>query len=144
MSVCLSVLEVPFHESPIILALSTKTDVNSVPIHPVGFCEDDDDVYVDDRSGYGGGDDDFTGSGVMMILVMMAMMAVFQGTLVGGVCGLGFALWLSVGAYLTTPLNFKLPTSTAGCNVTANITMTVLSTMATNVTTLSPSDPSRL
>ena len=142
--------------------LSTKTDVNSVPIHPVGFCEDDDDVYVDDGSGYGGGDDDFTGSGVMMILMMMfmlmvvvmvvvmmilmmmAMVVVFQGTLVGGVCGLGFALWLSVGAYLTTPLNFKLPTSTAGCNVTANITMTVLSTMATNVTTLSPSDPSRL
>ncbi|XP_041373436.1 sodium-coupled monocarboxylate transporter 1-like [Gigantopelta aegis] len=71
------------------------------------------------------------------------------GTLVGGVCGLAFALWLSVGAYLTTPLDFKLPTSTDGCNVTANISVTMatmMSTMATNMTTttLSPSDPARL
>lgn len=46
------------------------------------------------------------------------------GALAGGAFGLGFSLWLSVGAYITRPLDFKLPVTTEGCNLTANQSVT--------------------
>ena len=75
-----------------------------------------------------------------------------QGALSGAVCGLAFSLWLSVGAYVTKTLNFKLATSTRGCNVTSNVTTeTMATTYVTstslagyNHTTFSPSDPDQL
>ncbi|ESP00210.1 hypothetical protein LOTGIDRAFT_141180 [Lottia gigantea] len=42
------------------------------------------------------------------------------GALAGGISGLGIGVWLSVGAYLTEPLDFKLPTSIESCNITTN------------------------
>ncbi|CAL1537176.1 unnamed protein product, partial [Lymnaea stagnalis] len=42
------------------------------------------------------------------------------GALAGGAFGLAFSLWLSVGTYITKPLNYKLPVTTEGCNLTAN------------------------
>ncbi|XP_059148788.1 sodium-coupled monocarboxylate transporter 1-like [Physella acuta] len=46
------------------------------------------------------------------------------GALVGGALGLGFSLWLSVGTYVYKPINFKLPVTTAGCNLTGNTSET--------------------
>lgn len=76
------------------------------------------------------------------------------GGLIGAASGLTFSLWLSVGAYVSKPLNFKLPTSTLACNVTANATFDVTATAATLVlsstaqstsgSTYSPSDPNQL
>ncbi|XP_059148824.1 sodium-coupled monocarboxylate transporter 1-like [Physella acuta] len=42
------------------------------------------------------------------------------GAIVGGAFGLGFSLWFSVGTYIVKPINFKLPVTTAGCNLTGN------------------------
>ncbi|XP_025100792.1 sodium-coupled monocarboxylate transporter 1-like isoform X2 [Pomacea canaliculata] len=74
------------------------------------------------------------------------------GALAGGILGLTFSVWLSVGAYVSKPLNFKLPTSLAGCNATGNntyvltthlaVTSTVVMTQAEG--TYSPSDPRQL
>ncbi|KAK7105594.1 sodium-coupled monocarboxylate transporter 1-like isoform X1 [Littorina saxatilis] len=75
------------------------------------------------------------------------------GALTGAISGLGFSLWLSVGAYVTRPLNFKLPASIEGCNVTGNATGDIVTTTSFPVTsttmmtynsTYSPSDPDQL
>ncbi|XP_012942630.1 sodium-coupled monocarboxylate transporter 1 [Aplysia californica] len=50
---------------------------------------------------------------------------VLQGALVGGMFGLVCSLWLSVGAYVTKPINFKLPTTTIGCNTTVNFSTVI-------------------
>ncbi|BFZ25471.1 hypothetical protein BsWGS_28510 [Bradybaena similaris] len=45
----------------------------------------------------------------------------WQGALGGAIMGLSISMWLSIGAYISKPLNFKLPTTTAGCNITGNM-----------------------
>ncbi|KAK7497133.1 hypothetical protein BaRGS_00011663 [Batillaria attramentaria] len=73
------------------------------------------------------------------------------GALSGGILGLGVSIWLSVGTYTVKPLDFKLPTSTLGCNHTGNGTdITTISLPVTQFTstlepsTYAPSDPDRL
>ncbi|XP_050416932.1 sodium-coupled monocarboxylate transporter 1 [Patella vulgata] len=69
------------------------------------------------------------------------------GAFVGGMFGLGFGMWLSIGAYITKPLDFQLPTSTDGCNITSNMSSLMMSSTTTPVSimsTYSPSDPSKL
>ncbi|XP_063399336.1 sodium-coupled monocarboxylate transporter 1-like [Mytilus trossulus] len=41
------------------------------------------------------------------------------GALIGGVVGFAFPMWCGIGKYTNDPQNFKLSTSTEGCNLTA-------------------------
>ncbi|CAG2223180.1 unnamed protein product [Mytilus edulis] len=41
------------------------------------------------------------------------------GALIGGIVGFAFPMWCGIGKYTNDPQNFKLSTSTEGCNLTA-------------------------
>ncbi|XP_076438364.1 sodium-coupled monocarboxylate transporter 1-like isoform X2 [Babylonia areolata] len=72
----------------------------------------------------------------------------WMGGVGGAALGLAFSLWISVGAYTTSTLDFSLPTSTRGCNETSDVTVlttaSVWTSPAAPVVTFSPSDPRRL
>ncbi|KAL5006471.1 hypothetical protein ScPMuIL_015277 [Solemya velum] len=52
----------------------------------------------------------------IFILGVFFVSANWVGALVGGVFGFAFSMWLSIGAYVTRPLDYRLPTSDLGCN----------------------------
>ncbi|KAJ8299392.1 hypothetical protein KUTeg_023452 [Tegillarca granosa] len=54
---------------------------------------------------------------------------VLQGALTGGIMGFAFPMWIGIGQYVNKPLDFKLPTTIEGCNIT-NMTMSISTTTA--------------